>query len=301
MRIHEDWQTPAFDLEPAAPGVGPFARRGFLEAWWRHRGTGELMLVESAGALLPLHRDGGVVRFLGEADLTDYHTPLGERAADLVAELAGSLPPGTRLSFDSLPAEASRVVEQGLAAADLAATAGHHAVSAVLPLAGTYEGYLAGLAAKERHEIRRKGRRFDTVLGEPLLVRDLSPRALDVFVAMHRGAPGDKGSFFDDEMRAFFQSLLSVEGAALDLLVLGDGTPVAAAFGFEDADAYYLYNSSFDRRSAPASPGVLLVDRLIDGAIASGRTRFDFLKGDEAYKFRMGAAPRPLYRVEATS
>ena len=100
-------------------------------------------------------------------------------------------------------------------------------------------------------------------------------------------------------MEAFFGSLLRAAGAVLDLLVAPNGTPVAAAFGFEATDSYYLYNSSFDPAAGHVSPGAVLVDRLIEAAIAAGRTRFDFLKGAEAYKFRMGAVERPLFAVEA--
>jgi CelD/BcsL family acetyltransferase involved in cellulose biosynthesis len=72
---------------------------------------------------------------------------------------------------------------------------------------------------------------------------------------------------------------------------------VAAAFGFEDEQAYYLYNSSFDPTVASASPGIVLCDTLIRSAIASGRRRFDFLKGGEGYKRQFGARPRPLFAV----
>jgi CelD/BcsL family acetyltransferase involved in cellulose biosynthesis len=36
-------------------------------------------------------------------------------------------------------------------------------------------------------------------------------------------------------------------------------------------------------------------------SVGAGRGVFDFLKGDEAYKFRMGADPRELYVVEGTT
>jgi CelD/BcsL family acetyltransferase involved in cellulose biosynthesis len=36
---------------------------------------------------------------------------------------------------------------------------------------------------------------------------------------------------------------------------------------------------------------------MIEQAIGEGIGRFDFLKGDEVYKFRLGAEERPLYRV----
>ena len=73
---------------------------------------------------------------------------------------------------------------------------------------------------------------------------------------------------------------------------------MAVAFGFEDPDAYYLYNSAYHPAAAEASPGVVLLDRLLDRTMAAGRTRFDLLKGDERYKFQLGAIPRPLFVLE---
>ena len=46
---------------------------------------------------------------------------------------------------------------------------------------------------------------------------------------------------------------------------------------------------------------MVLVDRLVAAAIEAGRPRFDFLKGDEAYKYRTGAVARPLFALEAAT
>jgi len=297
MRVHADWSTEGFDLAPAAEAVGPFPGRGFLQSWWRHRGDGEVLLVESADALLPLHRVGNTIRFLGEADLTDYHSPLGPGAADLVAAFVGDLDPGIRLELDSLPPEAAEVVVSGIGRAGVSSSSDHHEVAAVADLPATREEYLASLSSKQRHEVRRKRRRFVEMLGEPHLIRDRE-RLAD-FVAMHRSAEGRKGRFMTREMEEFFADLLQVPGATLDLLTLESGRAVAAAFGFEDDEGVYLYNSAYDSTVGAASPGAVLVDELISRTIARGGRRFDFLKGDEMYKFRLGATRRPLTRVEA--
>ena len=118
-----------------------------------------------------------------------------------------------------------------------------------------------------------------------------------MFAEMHRHSSGDKGAFMTDEMEAFFLALHDDVGGIIDVLVAGDGTPAAAAFGFEDDDAYYLYNSAYEPTHRDASPGVVLLAKLIDQEITAGRSRFDFLKGDETYKFRLGAVERPLCRL----
>jgi CelD/BcsL family acetyltransferase involved in cellulose biosynthesis len=297
MRLHDDWSAGALDGDPTAAAVGPFPRRGFLEAWWAHRGSGEVLLAEHQGILLPLHRSDRGVEIMGEQDLTDYHCPMGGTPGDLVefgAALADALPSGA-FRFDSLPGEVAVPLAEGLNAAGLEAVPYRHEASAVLDLVGDHEAYLAGLRAKDRHEIRRKRRRFEESVGPPEVVND--PAGFDTFVAMHRAAAGRKGEFMDDAMAAFFTDLLGIEGAVLSVLMGGD-IPVAAAFGFEDDGAYYLYNSAYAPEFGAAAPGVTLVDLLIASATEAGLRRFDFLKGDESYKYRAGAAPRPLYAIE---
>ncbi|MGI9648542.1 MAG: hypothetical protein ACR2OI_08490, partial [Acidimicrobiia bacterium] len=108
MRIHGDWTTGGLALPAAAPDTSIFPGRAYLELWWRHFGDGELHLVEDDSALLPLwHRPDGTISLVGDEDLTDYHSPLGEGAGALLVQYLKSRPPGTRYRLDSLPAEAA--------------------------------------------------------------------------------------------------------------------------------------------------------------------------------------------------
>ena len=116
---------------------------------------------------------------------------------------------------------------------------------------------------------------------------------------MHRTSPGDKGEFMTPSMAAFFGDLVTGAGAVIHLLVCG-GRPLAAAFGFETDAGYFYYNSALETDAAHASPGVVLFSTMIDTQIERGATVFDFLKGDERYKFRHGAEPRQLYALEGS-
>ncbi len=299
-RLHDDWSTPAFAYPPIAQGTGPFAAPRFLETWAHHRANaGDVLLVETADALLPLYADDGTIRFLGEADLTDYHTPLGEAAAveDLTRVFFSGAAAGTRIDLDSLPLEAAEPLHAGLSAAGVPVQRHEHEVAAVLDLPPSFDAWLAAIGKKERHEVRRKRRRFEEGLGSPHLVRADGPDAVSEFARLHRAAAGDKGDFMTDDMEGFFAQLQKDAGAVVDLLTTHEGTPVAAAFGFEDEEGYYLYNSAYDPEVRNASPGIVMLASLIERAIERDRTVFDFLKGDETYKFRHGAEPRPLYRL----
>ena len=116
--------------------------------------------------------------------------------------------------------------------------------------------------------------------------------------ALHRLAEGRKGRFMTPAREAFFRDLAAVPGARVDILAGDAGAPVAAAIGFQDDDAYYLYNSAYDPNHGAVSPGIVMLWMLLESVISSGTAIFDFLKGNEAYKLRLGAEARPLYALE---
>ncbi len=286
--------------EPVGRHVGPFPQRPFLEIYWRHFGIESPHIVVAEQAAAALVVVDGVTRFVGEAQLTDYHSTLGVVTPSLIDGMLAVAGAEARCDLDSLPDEVAQPLMAGFAEAGMKTELDRHESCLVLHLPGAAEAaaWEAVLGGRDRHELRRKRRRFREGLGEPELVR--GPLHLSEFMRLHRAAPGEKGGFMTDAREAFFADLLGVPGARLDALMAGDSV-VAAAFGFEDEHAYYLYNSAYDPGVASASPGIILVDALIAEAAVSGRTRFDFLKGDEGYKARLGATERPLYRLRVWS
>ena len=254
-------------------------------------------MVESDEAAFVIERGAGRVSLAGHPDLTDYHTPLGSGIASLVAEFVGSLAAGTKIIFDSLPREAAAPIEQGLIDTAVKIEREEHAMAVVLDLPESFDEYLTGLSKKQRHEVRRKLRRFKEALGEPRLVRESGADVVAMFADLHRRSSGEKRAFMSPEMEEYFVTLGKEVGAVIDVLYGETDRPVAAAFSFEDVDTSYLYNSAYEPEVGEASPGIALVAALISNTIARGHTRFDFLKGDEIYKFRLGAVARPLYRL----
>ena len=272
------WDCPGFDLPPIARHVGPFPRRHFIEAVWRRHPSDVAMPIQSDDAMVPLQlhrRDPGspLVSFVGHADLVDYRSPMGDptAVATAMAVALDEMPSGTEILFDSLPEEAAAPVSKAMAEVGMDAEPSEHTVAAVLALPADPETWLGQLGKKERHELRRKVRRFEATLGPATLERYLGRGAgFDAFVELHRRAAGAKGRFLDDAMTEFFGDLAGA-GFQVDLLTAG-GRPVAGAFSFEDEDAYYLYNSAYEPDEAAASPGVMLLWCLVHRAIEDGRT-----------------------------
>jgi CelD/BcsL family acetyltransferase involved in cellulose biosynthesis len=57
------------------------------------------------------------------------------------------------------------------------------------------------------------------------------------------------------------------------------------------------YNAGVDPDARDLSPGVVMVARYVERALAGGKRRIDFLRGDEPYKYEWGAVDEPIQRL----
>lgn len=292
------WNRPGFNLAPLAPAIGPFCGREFIEAVTLEQ-SGRALPIESENGFLPLWQTDDEIRFAGSADLTDYRSPLGDDTESLIGRVAGESAP-TRFVLDSLPEEAAKPLQAGLMEAGWQVESHHHEVTAVLDLPRDHDDYLSGLSKKERHEVRRKKRRYQGSVGD-LVHETLGGEGpgLDEFIRLHGLSSGPKGDFLTPVRCRIFTMLASAPGWRFDLLRTPQGSAAAIVFGYSDDSGYYLYNSAYDPSLRGASPGVVLLGSMIEQAITEKMPRFDFLKGDETYKFRLGARPRPLVEIVA--
>jgi CelD/BcsL family acetyltransferase involved in cellulose biosynthesis len=76
-----------------------------------------------------------------------------------------------------------------------------------------------------------------------------------------------------------------------------NGQPLGILFSFQMRDCVYLYNSGFNPEYTHVSPGVVTIALDIKSAIEEGKKFYDFLRGDEEYKFRFGAHKRYTMRL----
>lgn len=173
-----------------------------------------------------------------------------------------------------------------------------------LPAGGTFDDYLGTLGKKDRHEIRRKLRRAEAH-GEVRLVDSSDPLTdLETFAEFHQGKWGERGLFpatpGGDASRKFFRRLFEEHGPdgvlRLSFLTVGERR-IAAGVHFQTADGYLYYNGGVDLDARELSPGVLMVAAYIQRAISDGCRRFDFLRGDEPYKYEWGAVDEPIQRI----
>ena len=96
--------------------------------------------------------------------------------------------------------------------------------------------------------------------------------------------------------RRLFEAYGPAGALRLTFLTVG-GRRIAAGVHFETADGYLYYNAGVDPDARDLSPGVVMVHRYVELAIATGRRRMDFLRGDEPYKYEWGAVDEPIQRL----
>jgi CelD/BcsL family acetyltransferase involved in cellulose biosynthesis len=177
-----------------------------------------------------------------------------------------------------------------------------------IALTADWESYLATLRGKDRHELRRKLRRAETSvqLGYHLVseVERLGEQ-LEIFFALHRmSQQPDKQTFMTDAKADFFRDLAQRLGEAgwFELALLyADGVAIAGLCCFPYGDTYAAYNAGYHPDYAHLSAGIILFADRIHNAIDRRFTAFDFLRGNEPYKYRFGASDRPLSQLLASA
>jgi CelD/BcsL family acetyltransferase involved in cellulose biosynthesis len=173
------------------------------------------------------------------------------------------------------------------------------------PLPDTWPLYLNQLNSKQRHEVRRKIRRLEAAGSVAFYMADSDNQEefTETFLTLFRKNREDKAVFMSDQMAGYFRELIRelAEHRMLRLFVLTvDQQPASTVLCFDHNGVRYLYNSGYDECYHDLSVGVLCKVFSIQHAIETGCRRYDFLKGAEIYKKRIGGQEVPLYhcRVE---
>lgn len=178
-------------------------------------------------------------------------------------------------------------------------------VSPFIPLPSTWDAYLDLLERTDRKELKRKLRRLDTI---PHTVNFHDPSDNDElfmdFVRLHKLSDPAKDIFMTPPMERFFNDVyhLTIPGWRQRIATLKIEESVAATvFFFENDDSVLLYNSGFDPLYKYYSAGLLLVAYLIQHSIQEKKKTFDFLRGNERYKYDLGGQDCRLFQFTFSS
>ncbi|MFC1918670.1 GNAT family N-acetyltransferase [Chloroflexota bacterium] len=295
-----------------------FILPAWLKTWWQEFGSrAELCLIaarqgEQIAGIAPLQVKEGEASFIGSVDVCDYldFVVAPGREEDFFNAVLDDL---NRKGITHLNLKALRPDSTVLTSLlDIARNRGYaihchqEDISVELDLPASWDEYLAILSKKQRHEVRRKLRRLwgaGNVEHHCVETGQETGDFMDTFLKLFSLSQEEKSGFMTTRMESFFRSLAKAM-AEIGLLRLGilelDTHPAAMTMGFDYNKSHYLYNSSYDPRYDSLSVGLLCKVLCIKESIERGRKKWDFLKGDETYKYQLGGREVPLYNCLIT-
>lgn len=319
MNLREEWK----DLLERSATNTLFQTWEWNQLWWKHFGqSGGLFLLtvrtseHKLEGIAPLFRDADgddqkSIRFIGGTDLSDYldFIVCQGREPSFYEAVIGFLSAHQELwnviDLHCLPAD-SPTLEGFRKSCEQEGFRERLSVEDVCPrtqLPSSWGEFLSGMSQKDRHEIRRKINRIRRE-AEDYRYLATTPECfsenIETFLELHRKSNATKTAFMNPEREAFFRemawTLLQAGWLELSILEAG-GNKVAALLNFRYRDTVYVYNSGYDPKFRHWSPGWVLISHSIQNAIERGAKHYDFLRGDETYKYRFRAKDFEIYRI----
>ena len=291
------------------------------ETWWRHFGAGRQLSIltvrsdegrlEGLAPLMRSHDNADATRleFIGDLELCDYFDMLiaphrqGEIAQAIADYLVSQTNEDVEICLNNLSADSptAALLQHSLVKEGLLVETETIETCPTVVLPSEWNAYLATLRGKDRHEIRRKIRRAENAAELVYTVTDTAEQLdedLDTFISLHRmSQQDDKQGFMTPEKVAFFGDMahqLWNEGWLELAFLHADDRPIAGLCCMTYGTTYAAYNSGYHPNYGSLSAGIVLFADRIRSAIQRGYVAFDFLRGNESYKYRFGASDHPL-------
>lgn len=172
-------------------------------------------------------------------------------------------------------------------------------------LRSSFENYLKGLSSGTRYAMGRRERGFANEFPRHQVTNvDMTrePELLDVLFELHRRrweTATVASTFHSDFRMRFNRDLLGRlgEGDGYFTVVSTDGRPVSIVYTFAYKKNAFFYQNGWAPEFAHHGVGLIGIQHAIRHAILAGFASFDFLRGEEDYKYKFCRDVRSAYVV----
>lgn len=248
--------------------------------------------------LVPLVRMGSDAHFSGGEEIADYLDAIGESGKK--HEFWSNLLP--YLKTLGLRTLVLRNVPYDSPTKDILMSLGGKAheedSTPIICLPTSRDAYLAGLERKDRHELKRKLRKFEHDYSDTRFSIE-EKESIDInalLVLMKHDSK--KRAFLTPPMESFFQVLPTLPHVPIIQANLRatNGMIIASVLLFPVGSSLLLYSSGYN--PAFQGSGFYLKAKTILWAIDRGVKEYNFLQGKERYKYDLGAKDSLVFRIE---
>ena len=173
-------------------------------------------------------------------------------------------------------------------------------VSPGISLPDSFDEYLSNLTKKNRHEIRRKIRKFEKNFEFKIINANHEnvDKLLLEFIRLMKLNP-EKKLFLNQDRVNFMSKIIKysvLEGRGELNFIEINKDLVSTSFAFKNNEKLFVYNSGFNNDYSEYSVGLINHVYNIKNKINT-YSYIDFLRGDEEYKYRIGCEDRNLLTI----
>jgi CelD/BcsL family acetyltransferase involved in cellulose biosynthesis len=176
-------------------------------------------------------------------------------------------------------------------------------VAPYIGLDGTIEDYLSSLNSRKRYNILSRRRKLVERHGMKYYACEHKnlEECLEILFRLHNERAGKKGidtSFGNADILNFHRDLLHAvidKGWAWIRLLQAADKAIAASYSFVFGSKIHFYQMGHDPDWHSLGPGTTIIYETLQEAFACNYQEFNFLEGDEQYKFEWTKKQRVMY------
>jgi CelD/BcsL family acetyltransferase involved in cellulose biosynthesis len=312
--IASEWEA----LIHEVPGITPFQFPAWQLIWWKHFGSGKLCVFafwnggELAG-LIPcfLHQWNArrQITLIGSG-ISDYLEPPIQQ--EFASEVCGLLSEHLRLSdqwdiCDWQDLNADSFLQKLSPGGSLKVRAEADTCCARINIPEDFETFWGRRPKDLRRNLRRYSERARVLGALEFKVTDAADcQSLDALITLHsarwekRGEPGMIAANSSAQFLGDIANELASRGMLRFFRLTFKGKITAAIIAFTYRNRMFSYLSAFHPECEHLGMGRTLLYEAVRHCAQQGITAWDFLRGDEPYKFSWGAQPIPKLRLRIT-